>query len=87
MGPADYLRAFFQELSEQVSYSGYSHAVSFEGGSLCALLGVGDARVRIQLQDLDPDPKQAARGVLASWEELRKMAYLDDFVDLPYRRP
>ncbi len=69
MSHEEYLRSFFTalEAKEPAEGVGLSHGIAYEGGALYALVGMGDVRAKIRLQELDPDPIRMADAVIGLW--------------------
>ena len=65
---ADYLIAFFSEL-DKLQPSG-NHAVTLHHGALYVLVGMGDVRVRVGVDALDPNPATAAEDVFKYWRSM-----------------
>lgn len=65
---ADYLIAFFAEL-DRLQRSG-NHAVTYRGGLIQVLVGMGDMRVRVPVGTLDPHPAKAAENVIDKWQSM-----------------
>jgi hypothetical protein len=72
MSHDEYLRSYFTalEAAKPTPSWGLSHAISYEDGSVYALVGIGDARAQIRIQELDPDPIRMANAVI---EQLRSI--------------
>jgi len=69
MSQDEYLRSFFAELGklQPGNKHGVSHAIACEHGELYALVSMGDARAKVRLQEVDPDPVKMAAAVVEMW--------------------
>ena len=65
---AEYLVVFFGEIDKHQP-SG-NHAITFRYGQLYILVGMGDVRVRVPVESLDPDPARAAESVINVWRSM-----------------
>ena len=67
--------AFFHEQwAVGVSQFRFPHAISYEKDSLCTLISLGDARAKVFVQELDPDPTKAAEDVVTDLQALLNLA-------------
>lgn len=71
--PSRYLSAFFQELNRLKPPKSWalSHAITYQQNSLCILIGVGDCRRKIFVEELDRHPAVAAENALNLWESVK----------------
>ena len=69
MSHDEYLRSLFTALeTKQPAQSvGLSHGIVYEAGELYALVGMGDVRAKIRVQELDPDPIRMADAIIGLW--------------------
>jgi len=72
MEPEQYVRTLLEELERAKRSLGYGlpHAIALDRDSFCVLLGIGDVRVRLPVDSLDPDPKKAAEKVVIAWRSM-----------------
>jgi hypothetical protein len=73
MTSSDYIRSFLEELERAKPRESYSlsHAIALQNGKLCVLLSLGDARAKIYMEELDPNPVRAAESVAGEWRTLK----------------
>jgi hypothetical protein len=65
----EYLITFFKTLrSLEPDRPGVSDGIAYDEGSLYALVGMGDVRVRVPVQEFDPDPAKAAELAINQWK-------------------
>ena len=76
----EYLGSFFAELErlQPVRSWGLSHAIAYEDGGLHVLVAMGDARAKVRVQELDPDPVKLATAVIEIWRSSLKMDLILD---------
>lgn len=69
MNHDEYLENFFSELErlQPAEDVGLSHAIAYEHGRMYVLVGMGDARAKVHIQKLDPDPIRMAAAVMEMW--------------------
>ncbi len=79
--PSRYLSAFFRELNRLKPTESWamSHAITYQQSSLCILIGVGDFRRKIFVEELGRDPAVAAESALKLWERVKDGNCLSDF--------
>lgn len=70
----EYLTSFFKTIATLSERSGcdVSDAIAYRDGALCVLISMGDVRARVPVNDLHPDPVQAARLVVDRWRSMSK---------------
>jgi hypothetical protein len=69
MSHDEYLRSLFTalEAKQPAESVGLSHGIAYEDGALYALVGMGDVRAKIRVQELDPDPIRMADAIIGLW--------------------
>jgi hypothetical protein len=69
-----YLRSFFQALEnlKQGDQFGVSHAIAYQEESLCVVLSLGDCRLKVSVEEFDPDPVKAAEIVVTQWKSMSR---------------
>lgn len=80
MSQDEYSPSFFAELGklQPGNRHGVSHAIAYEDEDLYALVSMGDARAKVRLQEIDPDPVRMAAAVVERWRScLRGNLVLD----------
>jgi hypothetical protein len=70
----EYLLSFFRALEDlhRRTPGDVSHAIGYEDGTLYTLLSVGDCRLRVAIQELDPDPVKAAEMVVGQFKVMSR---------------
>ncbi len=67
----EYLITFFKMLRNlEPDRPGVSDGIAYEDGSLYVLVGTGDVRVRIPVQEFGPDPAKAAKLAISQWKTM-----------------
>jgi hypothetical protein len=67
----EYLITFFKRLrSLEPDRSGVSDGIGYDEGSLYVLVGMGDVRVRVPVQEFGPDPAKAAELTISQWKAM-----------------
>ena len=64
----EHLNSFFAEL-DKLQQSG-NHAITLHHGALYVLVGMGDVRVRVRADALDPNPAIAGEDVIEKWKSM-----------------
>jgi hypothetical protein len=67
----EYLITFFKTLRNlEPDRPGVSDGIAYDEGSLYVLVGMGDVRVRVPVQEIDPDPAKAAELAINQWKAM-----------------
>jgi hypothetical protein len=67
----EYLITFFKILrSLEPDRPGVSDGIVYDEGSLYVLVGMGDVRVRVPVQEFAPDPAKAAKLAISQWKAM-----------------
>jgi hypothetical protein len=67
-----YLMTFFETLGSLTERNEYdvSNAIAYNRGSLYVLISMGDVRARVPVQELDPNPVEAAKEAVDRWKSM-----------------
>ena len=67
-----YLMTFFETLGSLTERNEYdvSNAIAYHRGSLYVLISMGDVRARVPVQELDPNPVEAAKEAVDRWKSM-----------------
>ena len=67
-----YLMTFFETLGSLTERKEYdvSNAIAYHRGFLYVLISMGDVRARVPVEELDPNPVEAAKEAVDRWKSM-----------------